>query len=95
MMPSLLIRHRVADYAVWIAVFAEQEIVRLANGSRGGWILRATADPAEIVVLLEWDDLERARLFVDSDDMQEAMRRAGVIGEPAFWFLEDVATTTA
>jgi heme-degrading monooxygenase HmoA len=94
-MPSLLIHHRVADYAVWSAVFAEQEIVRLANGSRGGRILRAAADPAEILVLLEWDDLERARLFVDSDDMQEAMRRAGVIGEPAFWFLEDVATTTA
>lgn len=94
-MPSLLIRHRVADYDAWSVVFAEQEIVRLANGSRGGWILRAATDPVEILVLLAWDDLERARLFVDSDDMQEAMRRAGVIGEPAFWFLEDVATTTA
>ena len=94
-MPSLLIRHRVADVAVWKAVFAEQEIVRQANGSRGGRILRAAADPEEILVLLEWDDLERARLFVDSDDMQEAMRRAGVTGEPEFWFLEDVDTPTA
>jgi heme-degrading monooxygenase HmoA len=94
-MPSLLIRQSVADYDAWSVVFAEQEIVRLANGSRGARIWRAAADPAEILVLLEWDDLERARLFVDSDDMQEAMRRAGVIGEPSFWFLEDVATTTA
>ncbi len=94
-MPSLLIRHRVADYAAWSTVFAEQEIVRRANGSRGGRILRAAADPAVILVLLEWDDLERARLFVDSDDLQDALKRAGVIGEPEFLFLEDVDTTTA
>ncbi|MBL8130002.1 MAG: hypothetical protein U0Z70_16295 [Thermomicrobiales bacterium] len=94
MMPSLLIHHRVADYDAWSTVFAEHEVVRRANGSRGGWILR-TADSGEILVLLEWDDLERARLFVDSDDLREAMQRAGVIGAPEFWFLEDVAATTA
>ncbi len=94
-MPLLLIRHRVADYAAWSTVFAEQEIVRRANGSRGERILHADADPREILVLLEWDDLERARLFVDSDDLQGAMRRAGVIGDPEFWFLEDVDSTTA
>lgn len=94
-MPSLLIHHRVVDYDAWRAVFAEQEIERRANGSRGERIWRAAADPGELLVLLEWDDLERARLFVDSDDMQEAMRRAGAIGEPAIWFLEDIAATTA
>lgn len=94
-MPSLLIRHRVEDMAAWKRVFAEQEIVRRANGSRGGRILCAAADTNEILILLEWDDLERARLFVDSDDLQEAIRRAGVTGEPEFWFLEDVATITA
>lgn len=94
-MPSLLIHHRVADFEIWSAVFAEQEIVRRANGSSGGRFWRAAADPGEILVLLEWDDLERARLFVDSDDLQEAMHQAGVIGAPQFWFLEDVAATTA
>lgn len=94
-MPSLLIRHRVADYDAWSTVFAEQEIVRRANGSQGGRIMRGDTDPGEILVLLEWDDLERARLFVDSDDLQEAMQRAGVVGEPEFWFLDDFETTAA
>lgn len=94
-MPSLLIHHRVADVDAWSAVFAEQEVVRRANGSGGGRIWRVAADPGVILVLLEWDDLERARLFVDSDDLQEALQRAGVIGAPEFWFLEDVAITTA
>ena len=94
-MPSLLIHHRVADFDAWSAVFVEQEIVRRANGSTGERIWRDAGAPETILVLLEWDDLERARLFVDSDDLQEAMRRAGVIGEPAYWFLEDIAATTA
>lgn len=94
-MPSLAIHLRVADHDAWNTVFAEQEVVRRANGSLGGRMLRAVADPGEILVILEWDDLERARLFVDSDDVQEAMQRAGVIGAPEFWFLEDVAATTA
>ena len=40
-------------------------------------------------MLLEWDDLERARLFVDSDDLREAMIRSGVAERPDIWFLED------
>ena len=89
-MPYLLIRHRVCDVARWKAVFDEDGITRRANGSRGGQVFCSGADPNEIVVLLEWDDLERARLFADSDDLQEAMARAGVDDQPDIWFLEDV-----
>ena len=88
-MPSLLIRHHVADYAAWKAVFDEQELTRRANGSQGGRLFRDAADPNEVLLLLEWDDLERARLFADSDDLREAMARAGVTDQPDLWFLVD------
>jgi heme-degrading monooxygenase HmoA len=89
-MPCLLIRHKVQDYPAWKAVFDEQESTLRANGSQRGWLFRNAADPHEVLVLLEWDDLERARLFVDSDDLQEAMMRAGVTDRPDIWFLEEV-----
>lgn len=89
-MPALLIRHHVADYPAWKTVFDEHELTRRANGSQGGWLFRDAADPHEVLVLLAWDDLERARLFVDSDDLREAMARAGVMDRPDIWFLEDV-----
>ncbi len=88
-MPSLLIRHHVADYQTWKAVFDEHGISRRANGSLGGRLFRAAANPGVVLILLEWDDLDRARLFADSDDLREAMTRAGVAGEPDIWFLED------
>ena len=89
-MPSLLIRHNVADYLAWKAVFDEHGPARRANGSQGGWLFRSAADPNEVLLLLAWDDLERARLFADSDDLREAMTRAGVTDRPDIWFLEDV-----
>jgi hypothetical protein len=89
-MPYLLIRHHVRDVARWKAVFDEHGITRRANGSRGGQVFYSDADPNEIVVLLEWDDLERARLFADSDDLLEAMDQAGVEDQPDFWFLDGV-----
>ena len=92
-MPSLLIRHHVADYLAWKAVFDEHEPARRANGSQGGWLFRST-ESGEVLVLLEWDDLERARLFADSDDLREAMARAGVTDRPDIWFLEDVERPT-
>lgn len=88
-MPSLLIRHHVASYPVWKAAFDEFELTRRANGSQGGWIFRDVADPRHLLVLLEWDDLERARLFIDSDDLREAMAQAGVTDDPDIWLLAD------
>ena len=92
-MPCLLIRHTVQDYSDWKAVFDEQEDLRRANGSQGGRLFRST-ESGEVLVLLEWDDLERARLFADSDDLREAMARAGVTDRPNIWFLEDVERPT-
>jgi heme-degrading monooxygenase HmoA len=93
-LPSLLIRHKVEDYATWKAVFDEHGATRRANGSRGGRLFRNATDPTEVLVLLEWDDLTRARLFADSDDLREAMARAGVADRPDVWFLEDADPPT-
>ncbi len=93
-MPSLLIRCHVADYPAWKAVFDEHEPTRQANGAQGEWLFRDADDPHEVLLLLEWDDLERARLFADSDDLREAMTLAGVTDHPDIWFLEDAARPT-
>ncbi|MCC7024430.1 MAG: hypothetical protein IT338_16510 [Thermomicrobiales bacterium] len=93
-MPSLLIHHHVVDFPAWKAAFDEQEPARRANGSQGGWLFRNAVNPHEILLLLAWDDIERARLFADSDDLYEAMVNVGVTERPDFWLLEDVERLT-
>lgn len=89
-MPALLICQRVADFAVWRARFDEDDAVRRANGCQGVSLFRNATEPSEVLALMEWDDLERARLFVQSDLLQEAMARAGVTDRPDVWLLEDI-----
>jgi heme-degrading monooxygenase HmoA len=88
-MPALFIRHTVADFHAWKPRFDEHGVARRANGSLGGRVFHGADDPTEVLVLLEWDDLDRARLFVDSDDFREAMVRAGTTGPSDLRFLTD------
>ena len=88
-MPVLLIRHKVTNYETWKQAFLEDGSTREANGARGGRFFRSDVDSSEVWILLEWDDLFRARLFVKSDDLSEAFVRGGVTDHPDYWFLED------
>lgn len=83
-MPTLLIRHKVTDYARWKRVFHEQGAIRWSNGCRGGQVFRNADDPGEMLILLTWDDLMRARLYAQSDELLESMKSAGGTDDPAF-----------
>lgn len=87
-MAYVMIRHKVRDYEAWKAVFDEHGVARKEAGSGGGYLLRNLDDPNELVIFLRWDDLEKARAFVGSQDLKEAMARAGVADHPGIYFLE-------
>jgi len=73
-------------------VFDERRAIRKAAGSNTGRVFRNADNANELVILLEWDDLERARKFAQSDDLKKAMERAGVSEKPEVYFLEDAET---
>ncbi len=87
-MPYLLIRHTVEDYDRWKPVFDEHASMRQAAGSKGGYVFRSADNPNEVVAIMEMEDLDRARQFVASDDLRQAMEKAGVTGPPEILFLE-------
>lgn len=89
-MATLLIRHKIADFGAWKSVFDEHQGTRAANGSIGGRVFVSHADPAEVLVLLEWDALERAELFALSADLNDAFVSAGVVDHPDIWMLKEV-----
>ena len=89
-MPYLLVRHKVTDYEKWKSAFDAHSITRQANGSRGGQLFRNVTDPNELVVLLEWHDLEKARQFSQSEELRAKLQEVGVLGPPDFYFLEEI-----
>jgi heme-degrading monooxygenase HmoA len=86
-MQALLIRHKVTDYETWQSAFDEQDATRRAHGCQCSRLFRNASDPNELLILLEWDDLERAWLFAQSDDLRAELKRTDVADEPDLWFL--------
>jgi hypothetical protein len=71
-------------------VFDEQASTRWSNGCRGGRIFRNADDPGEMLVLLDWDDPRRARLYAQSDELHESMERAGITDDLDLWILDSL-----
>jgi heme-degrading monooxygenase HmoA len=87
-MPYVLVRHRVKDYTAWKPFFDQHSHAREDAGSKGGYVFRDTADPQNVLILLEWDDMAKARQFIESVNLQEVMEQSGVAGKPEVFFLE-------
>ena len=67
---------------------------------RAVWVHRRAGvpqrdDPAEVVILFEVNDLDRARELVGSDELREVMQSAGVVDQPDVYFLNDEDPTAA
>lgn len=94
-MAQLIVRHKVKDYGKWKPFFDEHGTQRKAAGSKGGRIFRSEKDPNEVVILFEWEDLGKARKFAESEDLRQRMERAGIVGKPDLYFLEEIGKFTA
>ena len=89
-MVHMMVRHKVRDFDAWKAVFDEHGSNRKQCGCKGGVLCRSTADPNEVVMLLEWDTAANAQAFLDSQDLGEAMKRSGVTDQPDVFILDVV-----
>ncbi len=81
-MAYVLIEHLVEDYETFQKVYLDDAERRARCGSLGGTVFRSVEQPNDIVIVLEWDDLDRAREWAGSPELREAMK----------WSTSDLAT---
>ena len=77
-MPHVLIHQRIGDFDRWKEVFDRLGPARAAASCRGTAVFRNREDSHEVVVLLEFDDMARAREHMGSAELRAAWRDAGV-----------------
>ena len=88
-MNYILIRHKVADFAKWKPVYDAHEPSRQNAGLKEEHLLRNADDPNEVILLFSTEDLDKAKAFTASDDLRQAMQKAGVSDKPDVYFLKD------
>lgn len=86
-MPHIMIRHKVADFGKWKSAYDAHSFARASAGLKEEHLLRSSDNPNEVVLLFSAQDLNKGKEFAASDDLREAMQKAGVIDKPDIYFL--------
>ncbi len=84
-----LFQQEVADYDAWRAVFDSMESVRRAAGARSDRVFRSADDPNVVTLLITWDNIESARAWMNDSRLGEALKAAGVKGQPRITYLNE------
>ncbi|MEJ1935562.1 antibiotic biosynthesis monooxygenase [Nostoc sp. NIES-2111] len=87
-MTTLFVRHTVANYAKWRALYDSFAPVQAKGGVTAEAVYQSVDDPNDITVTHEFSSLEAARAFVAAPELKAAMSEAGVVGAPTIWFAE-------
>lgn len=91
-MTYVLVQFTVEDLEKWKLVFTEAASLRKNFGSIGVRAFSKADTPNEVVILGEYEDVEKARQLFQSQEFREATKRAGVMGAPDVSFLNEVLT---
>lgn len=89
-MPTVSVRHKVSDYGKWKAVYDELKPMVKSSGGKSQRLFKNSGDAKELVILTEFDDMNKAKQFAQSNDLKQAMQRAGVAEVPTIFFLDEV-----
>lgn len=89
-MAFMLVQHQVKDYAAWKNVYDSVADLRARNGELSDRIYRDASDPNKLTVIFEWDSFENAQKYSQSPELKSAMEKAGVMGPPSIYFLDEV-----
>jgi len=87
-MTYIYVHHTVEDYAAWRKGFDDHASARQAAGAtEEAYIMQTVDNPNEIIAILGWSDVEKAKAFVQLPELKAAMEKAGVTSPPEIRFL--------
>ena len=85
-MIRMFVRHPVADFASWKQAYDSFDDERKGMGVVDHGVFTATDDPNDVTLWHDFQTLEDAREFGESERLREVMSGAGVTGQPTIWY---------
>lgn len=80
-------RQTVSDYAKWRTAFDSNATFRKDAGATGvNQIYRDVENPGTVTAIMEWSNIEKARLHFADPKLKEVQKNAGVTGSPEVRF---------
>jgi quinol monooxygenase YgiN len=91
-MPYVLGVFQVRDFTEWKSAHDIENgaAMRKAAGMKSYQIFHSEDDPNKVVHLSQWDNMDDARKFLQSDELQKANQQSGVMNMSDIYYLEEV-----
>ncbi len=92
-MVTLFVKHAVEDFHNWKSVYDDLGPTRRTMGVTGASVHQDPKDPNMVTVTHQFATMDAATTFASSDDLKNALMKAGVRGRPDMWITTDVEHT--
>jgi quinol monooxygenase YgiN len=90
-----IVHLKLENYNQWRPVFNELASARKEMGSLGGKLFRTTDKPDEVLILMQWQDLQSAHDFCDMPDWRALMDSQCAGDAPEVIYCESVESVEA
>jgi hypothetical protein len=89
-MVRIFVRHEVADFDKWLKAYHGFDGERGGLGVVGNAVCRSVDNRNEVTITHDFESVDKAKTFLDSPRLKEAMTAAGVSSQPTIWFTNPV-----
>ena len=87
-LPAMIVSHTVADFDSWLTGYDSTDELRAEKGIIGHAANRSMDDPSLVIVYHQAESFDTLRAFLADEDLQSAMKAAGVTSEPTVsWYV--------
>jgi heme-degrading monooxygenase HmoA len=80
---------KVEDYDKFLSIIKEDESLIKSFDGKSARVLQVLDNPNMGIVIVEWENLENAKKFVESEELKARMQAGGVSGKPEIYFAEE------
>jgi quinol monooxygenase YgiN len=88
---GVIVTHKVKDFDAWKTAFDSHQAARKEAGFVGHGLMRDASNDKIVSVWLPATDEAKAQAFVDSKDLKDKMKEAGVQGKPEVTMMKTIA----
>ena len=82
----VMIRHKVKDWDAWKKSFDSHKQTRMDAGLADRVVSHSFGDTHNVSLVFAVTDMDKAKAFMNSDDLKNKMKEAGVEGPPDFFY---------
>jgi len=84
---QLFVRHDVLDYKIWKKGYDDFALKQKEGGVYYQRVYQAVDNPNDVTVIHDFHSIEKAKAFVNSDELKATMKKIGVKGKPEIWYV--------